>query len=76
MEVKVFSIDENDIEEGEYNSYIRIKFNNELVFSISEGRPEENLLHKNFNDCYKIPSLLRLAYEAGLKGEQFTLIKK
>jgi hypothetical protein len=34
---------------------------------------EDNMLSRNFSDCYDIPTLLRKAYEAGKNGEDFTV---
>lgn len=35
----------------------------------SEDTPEDNNLHRNFSDCLDIPSMLKMAYEAGKKDE-------
>lgn len=39
----------------------------------SEDTPEDNNLYRNFSDCYDIPHLLRKAYEAGKRGEEFEI---
>jgi len=38
-----------------------------------EQYPEDNRLSDNFEDCYDIPELLLKAYEAGKRGEDFTV---
>lgn len=35
---------------------------------------EDNTLSRNFSDCYDIPELLKRAYLAGRKGEEFNII--
>jgi len=34
---------------------------------------EDNVLSRNFSDCYDIPTLLKKAYDAGVKGEDFDI---
>lgn len=46
-----------------------IKFH---VFS-DANLPEDNTLSCNFADCFDIPELLRKAWEAGRRGEEFEI---
>lgn len=57
-----------------YNS-LEIVIDKAINFKVesSEDSPEDNTLHRNFQDCYDIPALLKKAYEAGRNGEKFEL---
>ncbi|QOV08276.1 hypothetical protein Kirov_77 [Bacillus phage Kirov] len=39
----------------------------------ADDSPEDNTLSRNFSDCYDIPALLKKAWEAGKRGEEFNL---
>lgn len=38
-----------------------------------DGEPEDNSIGRNFNDIHNIPKLMKMAYEAGVKGEDFSV---
>lgn len=48
------------------------------VFSVSTSpdSPEDNCLSRDLSDCFKIDDLMKLAYEAGRAGEEFTVEHK
>jgi hypothetical protein len=43
------------------------------VVDCSDGEPEDNTLYRNFNDVLKIPDLMKLAFEAGKRGEELEI---
>jgi len=53
---------------------LEITINDATKFSVHNSEfPEDNTLSENFSDCYDIPEILRMAWEAGKKGESFTI---
>jgi len=58
---------------NDYNSWLNILIDGKEVFSAGDNEPEDNTLGRNFNDCYKIPDLMKLAYEAGKAGASFQI---
>ena len=52
---------------------LRIYVNGENIFSVQDGEMKNNYLNKNFNDCWKITDLMQLAYEAGIRHEEFEI---
>lgn len=60
----------------DYRNLLEIFVNDEQEFYAVDGEPEDNTLCRNFNDCYSIPALMRAAYEAGKRGEEFVLEEK
>ena len=53
---------------------LEITVNDEILLNFgSYDSPEDNHLHRNFSDCYRITELMRLAWEAGKNGEEFIL---
>lgn len=55
-----------------YSNGLKIFIDDKSVFTVFEGEPEDNTLGRNYNDCYKIPELMRLAFEAGKRGEEIS----
>jgi len=37
--------------------------------SFSDGEPEDNTISRNFSDVHSILTLMKIAHEAGLRGE-------
>jgi hypothetical protein len=44
-------------------------------FYVADGEPEDNNLMRNFNDCYNVLGMLRVAYEAGYQGEPLEVLE-
>ena len=75
MIVKFKSRSEEVREESyNYGDTIEIEVDGKDVFSAHDGEPEDNTLSRNFNDCYKIDELMRMAWESGKRGEDFTIL--
>lgn len=71
--MRVVVIKEQD-EFGEYES-LEIVIDDNTKFSVCHtDSPEDNVLYRNFSDCYDIPDLLRKAYNAGKNGEDFEVV--
>jgi hypothetical protein len=56
------------------NSSLEVMIDSEVEFSVNDHYQSDNTLSDAFNDCYKISKLLQKAYEAGKRGEPFTLL--
>ena len=69
MKVEIFSA----TEENDYRDALIIQIDGKTEFSAFDGEPEDNSLCRNFGDCFGISDLIKKGYEAGLKGESFTL---
>lgn len=54
---------------------LEITINDVYKFSVyhSEDTPEDNTLYRNFSDCFDIPNMLKLAYEAGRRNEKLEI---
>lgn len=55
----------------EYQMELTVEVDGVKKFNVYDGELEDNSLGRNFNDCHKLPELMRLAYEAGVRGEAF-----
>ena len=54
------------------NITIEVKTNDSYKsISIGEGEPEDMYLFRDLSDAYSIVDLIKLAYQAGKKGEEF-----
>ncbi len=74
MKVKVLSRDEVQLEDNDFKDALEIHIDGEKKFEVWDGEVEDANLGRDFADCFNIPTLMRLAYEAGKKGEEFSLV--
>ncbi len=74
MEVKVLSCSESQLEDRDYRDVLEIYIDGKRVFSVGDGEPEDSNLSRDFNDCWSIPDMMRIAFDAGKNGEEFTLL--
>lgn len=70
MEIRIFEPDDSDFEDFEFDDYYRLEVNKKDVITLMEKN------HIAFSDVRKIPELLKMAYEAGKKGEELTILQK
>lgn len=54
---------------------VEIQVDEKIEFDIHAGEPEDNTLYRNFNDCLFVHKLMKLAYEAGKRGEDFVIVE-
>ena len=73
MKVKIIMPSDKWLEIRDWRSYLRIEIDGKEVFFAADGEPEDATILRDFNDCVKIPELMKLAFEAGKKGEQFEI---
>ncbi len=73
MKVTVISLTEKELERRDYSDILGIEIDGKSVFMVNDGEPEDANLRRDFNDCLKIPALLKQAHEAGVKGEPFEI---
>ena len=52
-----------------HESFLEIQIDENVVCVFQDGEPEDNVLGRNFNDCYYIADIIKQAWEAGSKGE-------
>ncbi|MEG0133077.1 MAG: hypothetical protein RR851_10300 [Clostridium sp.] len=71
MEVRVLSLTEESQEERDYRDILVIEVDGKKVFEVMDGESEDSNLSRDFNDCFNVPKLMEMAYEAGKKGEDF-----
>lgn len=72
MEIKVITEEDTVCYEWET---LEIEVDGQEVFSACTGEHEDNTLTRNFSDCYKVASLMKMAFEAGKRGEELTIIE-
>lgn len=58
----------NDTTNDDYRRSLEIYINGKLIFSVSDGEPEDNSLYRNFSDCYSVVTLLEQFYILGKNG--------
>lgn len=73
MKVEIIERSQEKVENCDWKSAIQIKIDGEVVFSISDGEPEDANLGRDFADVSKIPHLLTKAYQAGKAGDSLEM---
>ena len=73
MKVTIVTPSKETADAREYRESLVICVNGRRVFQAVDGEQEDNSLLRNFSDCYDIPNLMRMAYEAGKLGEPFEI---
>jgi hypothetical protein len=76
MIIKIISRTEEEFERCEYRQAIKIEVDGRGIFEVHDGELEDSNLSRDFADCWKIPELMQMAYDAGKKGETFEIIKE
>lgn len=56
----------------DYRESFEVVINGESVFEVFDGEPEDNTLSRNFNDIYKLQSIIEKVYQAGKNQEPLT----
>lgn len=74
MNVKLVTRSDEWLEkwEGEAADMCEIWIDGKKQFSVYDGEPEDSNLSRNFSSCFDIPFLMKQAWEAGKRGEDFT----
>lgn len=62
--------DEEFLDEYDYNEFLRITKDDENIFEVYDGEPEDSNLSRNFNDCFNISTLMELCYKLGKDGTE------
>jgi len=73
MEIIVKSLTEKGFEDRDYRQVLLIEIDGKKSFIVADGEPEDSNLSRDFNDCCRIPNLMKKAYEAGKNSEKFDI---
>ena len=73
MKITFIGLTEKAIEERDYCNIYVIEIDGKEVFNVYDGEPEDNNMSRNFNDVYKLQSVLEAVYEAGKRGEDLEI---
>lgn len=58
-------------DDGRY--YFGVQVDGKYMMSFYDGEPEDNSLHRNFNDVFSIGDLITKAHLAGTLGEKLVI---
>jgi len=73
MKVTVKSLTKETMEKRDYRDMLEILIDGKSSFSVFDGEPEDANLLRDFNDCWVIPELMHVAFDAGKNGEDFVI---
>lgn len=77
MKIIVTTSEGNDSNDWRYGyNVLMVSQDPSVEINFHDGEPEDASLGRDFSDVYKIPDMLKKAYEAGKRGEPFELDKK
>lgn len=75
MKVTVKELTGEERANHDYRNILSIEVDGKQVFRVWDGEPEDATLSRDFNDCWKVADLMKLAHEAGQRGEPFEVEK-
>lgn len=73
MKVIIVSRTEEEIERCDYRDAYMIMIDGEQVFSVYDDEPEDSNMGRSFSDVYNIGKIIKMAYNAGKRGEELIL---
>jgi hypothetical protein len=76
MKVKTITRSESNLTKCDYRDKMTIEVDGKDVFEVYDGEPEDSNLGRDFSDCFKIPKLMKMAYDAGKNGEEIEFISE
>lgn len=76
MEVVITTRTEEKLKDLDYRDFVDIQIDGKTMFSVWDDEPEDSNLSRSFSDVYNIGTLMKISYEAGVKGESFNLTQK
>jgi len=71
MKITVIASSEKYEEEHDYKGFFVVKIDGETKARFYDGEPEDANMGRDFSDVFTIPDLMRLAYDAGKRGDNF-----
>ena len=71
MNVEVTTRTDERREELDGRDIVEIKINGVRKFMVRDGESEDATLSRDFKHCYSVANLMRLAFDAGRRGEYF-----
>lgn len=73
MRVVISTRSKEEIERCDYRDAYMIEVDGKKVFSVYDDEPEDSNLGRSFSDVYKIDNIIRMAFEAGKRGEELLI---
>ena len=73
MKITITRLTETGRVNNNYQDFVEISIERGPTLFFADGEPEDNNMSRNFNDIYKIGSLLGEMYKAGELDEGFEL---
>lgn len=73
MKIEIITPSEELFEEMDYRQFIEVKVDGMKYIDCYDGEPEDSNLMRNFSDIFRVGELMKMAYEAGKRGEDFNL---
>ncbi len=71
MKVKQIVFSEKALEEWDFRGFLQIEIDGFQKFRFLDGELEDATLARDYNDVYKIISVMKEAYQAGKDGKDF-----
>lgn len=69
IKIEMLTRSEAALEDHDYYDEVLVNINDEKVFSVHDGEPEDNNLSRNFSSCYGILDLMENCYKLGLENK-------
>ncbi len=76
MKVEVSSLPNRELRDYDDKDVVEVRVDDSLIWQVYDDDPKLANLNHSFKDCRRVDALMRLAFDAGKRGEKFELIKE
>ena len=77
MKITITELSDKGSKAYDYRNFYQLDIESSTIrLRFLDGEPEDATLGRDYNDVYKIIDALRIAHEAGIKGEGLGVVHK
>lgn len=76
MKVEVLSLPDIELNDYDHRDVVEVRVDGKLVWQVYDDEPEDSNLNRSFKDCRRVDVLMKIAYDAGVRGEKCEIIKR
>jgi len=76
MRVEISSLPDIELHDYDFRDVVEVRIDGKLVWQVYDDEPEDSTLNRSFKDCRRVDALMKLAYDAGVRGEKLEIVKQ
>ncbi len=75
MKVEISSLPDRELRDYDDKDIVEVRVDGSLIWQVYDDDPKDSNLNRSFKDCRRVGILMKLAFDAGVRGEKFELIE-